>query len=436
MRSRSSACFPPLVNSPAPSSASAAANNVTLPPAAPARPGRLVSLDALRGFDMFWILGGDALVHALVAVAAIAPVKLLAAQFEHKEWAGFAFYDLIFPLFVFVSGVSMVFSLTRTIEQHGRARAVQRVLGRTAVLVLVGIFYSGGFSNPWPDVRLLGVLQRIGLAYGGAGLLFCFLKPRALAVSAVVLLVGYWALLTWVPIRDVTLEAKAMTAQLGTAGKPPAVEQVRALYDATSTRVSGRYAAGLNVSNHFDFNYLPGRKYDTYFDPEGILSTVPAVVTCLLGVFAGLLLRRADLGEHQKVARLVGAGVLALSIGWLWHLQFPVVKKLWTSSFVLVAGGWSFLLLALFYYVVDVRRWRGWTAPFVWIGMNSITLYVLANLMRPRAVAQRFAGGSVKERLDAQVVSGLGNLVIAFMGALLVVAVARFLYRRQIFLRL
>lgn len=385
---------------------------------------------------MFWILGGDAVVHALAAVVAFAPLPWLATQFEHKEWAGLAFYDLIFPLFIFVSGVSMVFSLTRTIEQHGRTRAVIRVLFRTAVLLALGVFYSGGFTHAWPDVRLLGVLQRIGLAYGGAGLLFCFFKPRGLAVWAVALLVGYWALMTWVPIRDVQLDPKVMAAQLGSAGKPPTLEQVRALYETTATHVTGRYEPGLNVSNHFDFEYLPGKKYDTYWDPEGIVSTLPAIVTCLLGVFAGGLLRRRDLDDRKKVLHLVAAGVVALTLGWLWHLQFPVVKKLWTSSFVLVAGGWSALLLALFYYIIDVVKWRAWSTPFVWIGMNAITLYLLANLLRPRAVAQRFAGGSVQASLDAQVGAGVGNLVIALVGALLVFAIARFLYRRQIFLRL
>ena len=149
--------------------------------------GRLMSLDALRGFDMFWILGADALVHALSEVNGSALARFLAAQLTHKEWAGFAFYDLIFPLFVFISGVSLVWSLSRQIAEHGRAVTARRVVTRGAILFVIGIFYSGGFTNPWPDLRLLGVLQRIALAYTGAGLLFCFLRPRAL-VAAVALL--------------------------------------------------------------------------------------------------------------------------------------------------------------------------------------------------------------------------------------------------------
>jgi predicted acyltransferase len=127
---------------------------------------------------------------------------------------------------------------------------------------------------------------------------------------------------------------------------------------------------------------------------------------------------------------------MCLALGWVWHGWFPVVKKLWTSSFVLVAGGWSCLLLATFYYIIDVRRWSAWCQPFVWIGMNPITLYLASNIVRPRQLAQRFAGGSVKGWLDTSFSPALGDLVIAVIGLALVLALARFLYRRQIFLRI
>ena len=149
-------------------------------------------------------------IYALSEVNGSALARFLAAQLTHKEWAGFAFYDLIFPLFVFISGVSLVWSLSRQIAEHGRAVTARRVVTRGAILFVIGIFYSGGFTNPWPDLRLLGVLQRIALAYTGAGLLFCFLRPRALVAAAALLLAGYWALLTFVPIRDIQLEKAAL----------------------------------------------------------------------------------------------------------------------------------------------------------------------------------------------------------------------------------
>jgi predicted acyltransferase len=328
----------------------------------------------------------------------------------------------------------MVFSLTRLIEREGRPAAVKRVLRRGLLIFLLGLFYSGGFTTPWPDIRLLGVLQRIALAYTGAGLLFCFLKPRALIGVSAAILVGYWALLTFMPIRDVHLERTALAAQMGVA--KPTMEQARAFYNAATTRVTGGYEAGHNLTNHLDFEHLPGRKYDLYWDPEGLLSSFPAVVTCLLGAFAGLWLRRSDVDDRKKVAGLAIAGVLALAIGFTWGLQFPVVKKIWTSTFVLVAGGWSLLLLAGFYYVVDVRRWRGWTAPFMWIGMNAITLYVASNLLGYRRMAQRLAGGDVKAWLDTHLAARAGDLLLSLVAIGLMLALARFLYRRQIFLRL
>jgi predicted acyltransferase len=395
--------------------------------------GRLVSLDALRGFDMFWILGADALVIALSGFSASPVARFFAGQLKHKGWEGFGFYDLIFPLFVFIVGVTTVYSLGALIAKHGRAAAVKRVVRRAALLLLLGIFYNGGLTHAWPDVRLAGVLSRIALAYAATGLLFCYLKPRALAAVAAALLIGYWALLTFVPIRDLQLSNAALAARLGV--EHPTMAQAHAAFDATTARVTGKFAPGLNLTNHLDFEYLPGRLYDHYYDPEGILSTLPAIATCLLGVFAGLLLRRTDFDERRKVRVLLLAGVAGIAAGWLWGLQFPVIKKIWTSSYVLVAGGWSFLLLAGFYYVVDVRQWRRWCQPFVWIGMNPITLYLISSIVWFPEVAQRLAGGSVSAWFDGRVGHGAGDIVVTIVGLGLMLALARFLYARKIFLR-
>jgi predicted acyltransferase len=413
---------------------------------APTTPSsRLVSLDTLRGFDMFWILGADRVVYALRAMDDTPVTRFLAMQLNHAKWVGFTFYDLIFPLFVFIVGVSMVFSLTTPV-QHGRAAAVRRILVRATVLFLLGVFYNGGLAREWPDVRVAGVLQRIAIAYAAAGLLFVYLHPRMIAAVGVALLVGYWALLTYVPIRDVTLDQAALTAHLGpdTAardprhGRPsePYRLQVEALFAATATEhVRGSYEPGRNLANHLDFQFLPGRMYDVWFDPEGILSTLPSIATCLLGVFAGLWLRRQDQSASRKAIGLAAAGVAALAAGHLWGLEFPVVKKLWTSSFVLVAGGWSLLLLAAFYYLVDIRGGRGWCAPFVWIGMNPIALFLLTSAIAMDGIARRFVGGSVRVYLDGFVMPGFGQLVIELGSLLLLILFARFLYRRRIFLR-
>jgi len=359
---------------------------------------RLVSLDALRGFDMFWILGGDKVIHALHKALDVPATALLATQMTHKEWEGFAFYDLIFPLFVFIAGASLVFSLGRIIEERGRGAALLRIARRAALLYILGIFYYGGLATPFLEIRLLGVLQRIALCYFFAGLAFVVLRPRGLVGLCVALLLLYWGLMTFVPI--------------------PAVG-------------AGNYAEGQNLANYVDSRFLPLRKWDGTHDPEGLLSTLPAIATCLLGVFAGMLLRDPNVRPGRRVLYLAAGGAVLASLGWAWHLQFPVIKKIWTSSYVLVAGGYSSLLLAAFYLVIDVVRLRFWAAPFVWIGMNAITLYLARNLVDFGRIAQRFAGGDLNRLLGAW-----GEFALAAAAVLLLLGLARFLYRREIFLRL
>ncbi|HKW29874.1 MAG TPA: heparan-alpha-glucosaminide N-acetyltransferase domain-containing protein, partial [Verrucomicrobiae bacterium] len=288
---------------------SAKAINPAPAPAASSR--RVISVDALRGFDMFWIIGASSLVFGLNQITHSGPVAFLAGQLEHAEWEGFHALDLIFPLFVFIVGVSMVFSLSRIIGQVGRKEALNRIFRRTVLLFLCGVFLSGGLSARWPDIRLMGVLNRIALAYFFAGLLFCCFKPRVLVAICAGLLIGYWALMTFVPIRDIQMTRENLAQLAEKAGDPqtaalfkaygnpssvkgsPEMAAARKMFYATTTHISGKFEPGLNLSDHIDFQYLPGSKYDNLRDPEGILSTLPAIATCLLGVFAGLLLKNS-----------------------------------------------------------------------------------------------------------------------------------------------
>ena len=395
---------------------------------------RVMSVDALRGFDMFWILGADALVHALNRMNQTGPTRFLANQLEHAEWEGFHFYDLIFPLFVFLAGVSMVFSLTKLVERQGRNEALKRVFRRSILLFIVALIYSGGFSNPWPDIRLMGVLNRIALCYFFAGVIFCFVPLRGMIGLAAGLLLGYWALLAWVPfpdVRPISSSTQVITKEAGFTN----VAQL----DFSSTRMMrGSYLQGVNLTDYLDQKYLPGRKYDGTYDPEGLLSTLPAVVTCLLGIFAGLLIRNNRLENQRKVAYLLCGGVIGTAVGFVWGLEFPVIKKIWTSSYVLVAGGFSAILLGAFYWLVDVRQYRKWCQPFVWIGMNSITVYLANNFTGGfvNRLAPRLTGGDVKLFFDNHIGAGAGSLVISVTGLLLAIWFVHFLYRRKIFLRL
>jgi predicted acyltransferase len=400
---------------------------------------RLMSVDVLRGFDMFWIVGAGSLFSALNQMQT-APkdgdfslTKFLTTQFQHVYWEGFRFYDLIFPMFIFIVGVSLVFSLTKTVAQGGRAEAVKRMFRRTLLLILLGIIYNGGLSGRWENTRLVGVLERIGISYLAAGLIFCFFRTRTMVAICVGLLVGYWAIMTFVPIRNISLEAGNLKKLMKTTG----VSDVRTLYDQTDTYVSGSYAKGLNVANHFDFLYLPcGKAYGDQFDPEGLLGILPSIATCLLGVFAGLLLRNSSVNDNKKVILLIAAGVLGVSLGWIWNLQFPIIKRIWTSSYVLVAGGYSAILLAVFYLIIDVWKLQKWCQPFLWLGMNSITIYMASNIVDFHKLAERFTGGDVKGFFNHHLRKGSGELLVALTGLLLVFLVGRFLYRRKIFLRL
>jgi predicted acyltransferase len=420
-----------------------------------ALPARLMSLDGLRGFDMFWIIGAASLVAALKRMSPNSVTQFLAYELGHASWEGFHFYDLIFPLFVFISGVSLVFSLSKALEQSGRPAVLRRLFRRGLLLYAAGIFYYGGLDNSWPGIRMVGVLQRIAIAYFFAGLLFCFFKPRVLAGICASLLIGYWALMTFVPIRDIqmtkrnlaTLAVKAGDTNAATLfeqdGNPSTVRNspvwsaAEKMYYAMTNRVTGKFAPGLNLSDHCDFLYLPGRRYVNFYDPEGLLSTIPAVATALLGVFAGLLLMNSTVREQRKILFLVAFGVAGVALGWLWNLQFPVIKKIWTSSFVLVAGGYSALLLAAFYWIVDVLGFQRWCRPFVWIGMNSITIYLVENITGGfDRIAARFVGGNVQAWFDLHVAQGFGDLMIAVVGLFLGILLVRFLYQRKVFLRI
>jgi predicted acyltransferase len=370
--------------------------------------GRVASVDALRGFAMFWIIAGDSLAWALHNLSSgkegllSAATGFLGEQLMHVPWEGFRFYDLLFPLFLFVAGVSIPFSLPRLVAHKGKWAAHERVLRRSLLLFALGLIYYGGASNMWPDIRLLGVLQRIALCYLFASLLFLHLDVRGLMVAFVSLLVGYWALMTFVPVPEVG---------------------------------AGLFAVDANLARWIDAQYLPGLRFYDDWDPEGLLSTLPAIASCLLGVFAGLLLKETRVEPTQRAIWFIGAGTILVAVGFLWGLQFPVIKKIWTSSFVLVAGGYSILLLGMFYLLIDVWGHKAKATIFLWIGANAILLYMINNIVGFQSFAGRLVGGEVAKFLDVQLTKGAGSFVIVAVGLVLAIMLAGFLYRRRIFLR-
>jgi predicted acyltransferase len=360
---------------------------------------RLESVDALRGFNMFWIIGGGELLAAVAAAAHLGWLDAVSSNFtEHVEWEGFHFHDMIFPLFLFIMGVTTPFSLARRREKGASRKAlVVHVLQRTAVLFLLGLVYSGLLQFPGIEhLRIMGVLQRLALASGCAALLYLFLRLRGQVIAAVSLLLVYWAALAWLPVP----------------GHP-----------------TGSFTQDGNFANYVDrLVFLPGQLYKSYGDPEGLFSTLPAVVTALLGIFAGQWLRGPK-PPREKVAGLIAAGVLAIAAGYAWSPWFPVIKKIWTSSYVLVAGGWSLLLLALFYWTVELCGWRRWAYFFVVIGLNPITIYLGQKIVDFEGIAAFFAGGMAKMAgVLAPIVLALAVLAVKWL-------LLRFLYKQRIYLR-
>ena len=360
---------------------------------------RLVSLDALRGFDMFWIIGGDVLGRALRDLADWPIFQFAARQLEHVEWHGMVFYDLIFPLFVFVMGVSIPLAFTKRLARgESRATLYGHLVRRAIILFALGVFFNGGLTKPWPDVRIAGVLQRIALCYLFGGIIYLNFKPRGQALGLAFCLVLYWALMALVPVPG---------------------------YGA------GHYTPEGNLAAYLDRLYLPGRKYFGNWDPEGYLSTIPAVGTALVGILSGQLLLGRSVSGRGKAAILFVAGLAGVLVGWLWDQSFPVNKKIWTSSFVLVAGGYSCLLLGAFYLVIDVWKFRRWAFPLVVIGMNAITIYIGVEIIGFADVAGRLAGGDI-----APMFGSGSKLVLALLQLALEWGVLYFLYRRRIFLRI
>jgi predicted acyltransferase len=360
---------------------------------------RLMSLDALRGFDMFWIVGMEEVFGALSRMFPMTPT--IHDRVDHAPWAGFHFYDIIFPLFAFIIGVSLVFSLGKSIAVEGKGAASWKVIKRSAILFLLGVFMYRGIADGYEKIRILGVLQRLAICSCGAGLAFIWLKPRGILALTIGLLAGYWAMMTFIPVPGFG---------------------------------AGDYAEGHNLANWIDKTYLPWRKWDGDHDPEGLLSSLPAICNSLLGIFAGLLLKNASVDANRKVKLLMMWGVAGIAAGLLWHLQFPIIKKIWTSSFVLFTCGISSIALGLFYWIIDVKQIRAWAKPFIWIGMNAITIYVVAHLVSMAGLARRFVGGEIAIWFNGIHV-GLGDFIPAVGGLIFSILFCRFLYKRKIFLR-
>ena len=361
--------------------------------------GRLLSLDVLRGFDMSFIMGGEVV---LICLASLFPgLKFLGEQMGHSQWDGFTFYDLIFPLFLFLAGISFPFSMAKQLSLGKTKSAVSlKVLKRGLILVLLGVVYNGLLQFDFETLRYASVLGRIGLAWMFASLLYVWLQRKWLMLFSAVILLGYWALLALVVAPD-------------------------AHDGASSFSIEG------SIVGYVDRLLLPGVLHNEIHDPEGILSTLPAIVTAFLGMFTGEFVRSKRIAnEYKKVLVMFGAAVALLAVGYLWDIVFPINKNLWSSSFVCCAGGWSLLLFALFYLVVDVVGWSKWVFPLSVIGMNSITIYLAQQFLDFSKPVNTLFGGVLNLLPEDYYALGWWCCYILVCWCLLY-----FLYRKKVFLK-
>jgi len=358
-------------------------------------PTRLRSLDALRGFDMFWIVGGHTLIVALGVLTGWPLFQTILDELKHPEWNGFTFYDLIFPLFLFIAGVAMPYSLGGKREQGVSKRHLSWIVVRRGlILVLLGMIYSGLLEFDFANQRYPSVLGRIGLAYLFAGLIWLQTSWRGQLGWALGLMLGYWAALMWVPVPEFG---------------------------------AGDLAPGHTLTDYIDRSLIPGKLYHGDRDPEGLLATIPAVATALLGALAGCWIRSGGSSGHVKAGGMLAVGVACLGMGWFWNDWFPVNKNLWTSSFVLVTSGWSLILLSVFYWVIDVLGYQKWSFPFAVIGMNAITIYLGTRFINFQQLATiLFQEGK----------SALHPALFGCLGFLLVWLVLYGMYRRKWFLKI
>jgi predicted acyltransferase len=363
--------------------------------------GRLTSLDVFRGITIALMI--------LVNNPGGAEYYIF---LQHASWNGWTLADLVFPFFIFIVGASIPFAFMSKLDQGtSRRKLLTRVVRRTTILFILGLFINGFPAFDATIVRIMGVLQRIALCYLFASLVFLFLKPKWRIYLTIAIPIAYWMLMTLIPVP----------------GYGPGV-----------------LTENGNLAGYVDRLLLNGHLYARTWDPEGLLSTLPAVGTALIGVLAGQHLK-SNAKPQAKTVNLLFFGILSLAIGSLWDFWFPINKNLWTSSYVAFTSGIALILLATCFFIIDAKGYIAWTKPFTMLGLNSIFIYVLSEIVNltliytniPIAENTSLSLKSlIYERLFA---SWAGTLHGSFIYALAYLAfcwtIAAILYRKRIFVK-
>ncbi len=345
---------------------------------------------------MFWITGGG---YLAVVLSRMTGAEWLAAQMEHAEWAGFHFEDLIFPLFMFIAGVAVPFAVGSKLSKNvPRKKLLGKVFKRMLILIVLGILYNGTFKNGFADGRIASVLGQIGIGYFFASLIYIYfpeLKSRIIWLAGI--LAGFGILQLLVPVPG--FGAGVLTPE------------------------------GC-INDYIDRLFLPGRLYGGTFDPEGIMCSLSATGVTLMGTFAGTILRNQKTTDWQKIGTLSITGVGFIILALLLSTFYPIIKKCWTSTFNMLTGGIGFILMALFYLIIDHWKIRGWAFYFRVIGMNSIFVYLFVRIIDVQNLTEFFVGWLAKPLGEAA-----GGLLLVVCGLAVIWLLLYYMYKKKIFLR-
>lgn len=364
---------------------------------------RLVSLDVFRGIT----------IAGMVLVNNPGTWSSIYWPLEHAEWHGWTPTDLIFPFFVFIVGVAIPLAFGRRLESGGSKRDLYwKIARRTLIIFALGMFLAGFPYFQLSTIRIPGVLQRLAVCYLFASLIFLKTKVRTQIIITIALLLVYWLLMT-------LLHAPGFAA--GDLSKEGSVASF-----------VDRVIFGPHI-------WKQGKVYD----PEGLLSTIPAIATALFGVLTGQWLRTGK-SQYEKVTGLFVAGAVCAVIGWCWNPFFPINKSLWTSSYVFFTGGLALEFLALCYWLIDIRKYQRWAKPFVVFGVNAIVLFVGTGVMARLMGLIKLPWGSETISLQGWIFQKLflswaspinASLAYAIAFILLWLGLMWILYSRKIFLK-
>ncbi|WP_138480845.1 acyltransferase family protein [Dyadobacter bucti] len=359
---------------------------------------RLLSLDAMRGFT----------IAAMIMVNFPGSEEFVFPTLRHTKWNGLTFTDLIAPVFLFIVGVSIAIAYSKRLREEGpKGDLYKKIVIRSLKIFAVGMFLNMLPGFDFSDLRYTGTLHRIAIVFLVCAFLFLHTNWKQQLWTGITILVLYWLAITLIP-----------TPGLGKVMIEP----------------------GMNIAAWVDQQYLPGKMWQGNWDPEGILSTFPSIVTGITGMLAGRLMI-SSFTPNEKSNYLMSAGFFTAAAGYFWSLTFPVNENLWTSSFVLVTSGFASMLLGVLYFVVDIRGKKSGIAPGVIFGANAITAYVLADIFALVFYLLPINGKTINElSVNALINAGLDPALASMLYALFFVGInfipAYILYRRKIFIKL